>query len=231
MTNSLIKSKSNGHLKMRFLDEIFQNNDVITFQNLFMSELQDADICNIACFCCDNDNPDLHNIFLDALKKMHPDVIPRGLNPCLSKVNHKLLQCIIDHEFDHDQYSKLFLRACLYLDIKSLELLLNCGVDINYENSSAFFNVCMSGNVHVCKFLLDNGLTIDYNNPNIINGFKVVIINRDLDLTEFLSNYGFDFSFFNNLNELKDTRDQKFIDILMTHGVEIINIIGLLVLY
>ncbi|BCS82507.1 putative ankyrin repeat protein [Cotonvirus japonicus] len=211
---------------MELLNDMLQNNDKVAFQNLLTSNLYSFELFNIANYFCKKDNSDFCNIFLEALKKMIPNKIFHGL--CPFTLNEKSLQCVIDHKFDVECYSKLFIIACERSNIKILEMLLNCGADINYNDSNAFVSVCTSGDVHICEFLLDNGLTIDYNNPNIVNGFKIIIKNQNLCIIEFLSNYGFDFSFLNDCSESKNTDAQNVTDILMAHGVNFSNIINLL---
>ncbi len=165
------------------LDDIFKNNDTITFRNLLKSELYGYDITNIVNYCSKYNNlnlcDDLCDILFDELENMNPNLSSHALNVCLETSNNNLIQRVIDqHPMNCEQYSKLFVQACWRGTSETLALFLNYGADINHDHGYAFVRACVSGCEDVCKFLLDNGLIIDYSNPNIIKDIEIVMKKR-----------------------------------------------------
>ncbi|QGR54222.1 hypothetical protein [Moumouvirus maliensis] len=217
------------------IKNILKSNDTSKLEEILSSKINEGLSFDILYGILEYNKPEFHQIVIDSI-----------INGQLL-VNELIL--LVFHYFDNEDLMYKFIESdCLtsdqYFDlliimitklrgtlsrIKYISQILKKNINLNNNNGILFLIACEHYDYHILELILDSGFEVVYHNQYFIQGVRKLIQCRYTHHLKILIKYGVDLSFINNLEIKYKENDKDLVNILIDSGVELENIIKLVI--
>ncbi|AGC02226.1 ankyrin repeat protein [Acanthamoeba polyphaga moumouvirus] len=226
------------HVSNKELKQIFKDNDVEKIEEILSSKISEQDSICIIYWTLEYKNVDFHQVIVNAILNGYLTINEKSLKLFRNYLGKKLLNKLIESDcLTSEQYFHLLviiIERCITAgqekyEIKKVKEILKKDIDLNYNNGILFKTACEYRDPIILELILDSGFEVVYHNKYFIEGVRYLICYRKVNHLKILLKKGIDLSFINNIKIEVQEKNRDLINILVDSGVELENIIKLVI--
>ncbi|AVL95086.1 hypothetical protein ma699 [Moumouvirus australiensis] len=218
------------------IKNILKNNDTSKLEEILSSKNSEDNTYDILYGTLKYNRPEFYQIIIDSIINGQLLVNYHVLSVFYYFDDEDLMYKFIESDcLTSDQYFDLLkimitkLRGPLSR-IKYISQILKKNINLDNNDGILFEIACERYDHHILELILDNGFEVVYHNKYFIQSVKDLIKHRKIDHLKILIKYGIDLSFINNVEIKVEKNNKNLVNILIDSGVELENIIKLVII-